>query len=213
MLKKLSYKTVSLELFEKTKPALEANLFGIDSHHELKKVERELSSIRQTELLENTTTILGLSEPEEIYSFKTLCRIHHQLFRDIYPWAGKVRTYHIAYEGHTFTVADKLIFYAEQVFDDFKKKVEHGFEDRADFVESSARFLNLVNTLHPFPNGNGRSQRNLLLLHFKIHGFYLHWDKIHAWEIYETLKQSFEQNHAPLIALIDKHLDMIERFE
>ncbi|VAW43952.1 hypothetical protein MNBD_GAMMA04-1036, partial [hydrothermal vent metagenome] len=35
------------------------------------------------------------------------------------------------------------------------------------------------------------------------------WSNIHQWEIYETLKQSFEGNREPLERLLDKHLEKI----
>lgn len=209
-MKKSFYETVSDELFEQSKPAINANLFGIDSYHKLKDVERALSSIRQTELLEDADKLLGLSYSEDIYSFSTLCLIHKHLFHDIYPWAGKIRAYDMRYESHEFTPANRLVHYGEQVFDNFKAKVEGGFIDEGEFVSESARFLNLINTLHPFPDGNGRTQRNMMLLHFGAHGFYLHWDRIHQWEIYATLKESFEQNFDPLERLIHKHLDKLE---
>ena len=116
----------------------------------------------------------------------------------------------MGYDGHFFTNADQLIFYGEKVFNDFKDKVQIGFCDKKEFIQESARFLNLINTLHPFPDGNGRSQRNVISLHFNYHGFELNWTSIHQWEIYETLKQSFEGNLEPLERLIEKHLLTLE---
>ncbi len=112
----------------------------------------------------------------------------------------------MGYDGHYFTNANDLIFYGEQVFDTFKDKVSQGFEGRESFVKESACFLNLMNTLHPFPDGNGRSQRNVISLHFNYHCFDFDWSKLHQWEVYETLKQSFEGNLEPLERMIDKNL-------
>ena len=117
-----------------------------------------------------------------------------------------LRSFDMKYDFHVFTPANMLVYYGAQVFDDFKAKVETGFQDRQEFIKESVKFLNLFNTLHPFPDGNGRSQRNIISMHLNYHGFYLNWDMIHQWEIYETLKQSFDGNYEPLEYLFDRHL-------
>lgn len=183
-----------------------ANAFGILNLKELEALELELSSVRQAELILDISTIASTSIPQYLYSFKAYTLIHEQLFSDLYPWAGKIRGFDMGYDGHHFTSANDLVFYGEQVFDTFKDKVSQGFEDRESFVRESARFLNLMNILHPFPDGNGRSQRNLISLHFNYHGFEFDWSSIHQWEIYETLKQSFEGNMAPLERMLNKVL-------
>lgn len=183
-----------------------ANFFGIKNKKELGSLERELSSVRQAELISSIPVIIFSSIPEYLYSFKTYTVIHQRLFSDLYPWAGKLRAFDMGYDGHAFTNADELVYYGERVFDEFKNKVKEGFFDRAEFIKESAQFLNLMNTLHPFPDGNGRSQRNIISLHFNYHGFELNWGGIHQWEVYETLKQSFEGNMDPLERMLNKHL-------
>lgn len=208
LLNKLSYEKVSEEELHPYKDAkgIYANNFDILIKKDLDSLERELSSVRQAELISEIPTILGMSIPEYLYSFKTYTLVHNRLFSDLYPWAGKLRGFDMGYDGHYFTNAEELSFYGDKVFNEFRKAVEKGFDDRKDFVEQSARFLNLINTLHPFPDGNGRSQRNIISLHFNYHGFDFDWSKIHQWEVYETLKQSFEGNMEPLERMLDKHL-------
>jgi cell filamentation protein len=190
----------------KDAPGTYANFFDIKSTKELSTLERELSSVRQAELLSEIPTISQLSIPDYLYQFSTLILIHKRLFEDLYPWAGKIRGFEMGLGYHRFTQADSIIHYGEKVFSDFKAQVEQGFDDQAHFVKETAHFLNLINMLHPFPDGNGRTQRNIINLHLNYHGFELKWAKIQRWEIYETLKQAFEANDTPLVELFHKHL-------
>lgn len=210
---KFSYEKVSEEALHPYHNAksIYANYFDIKSKKELDSLERSLSSIRQAELvLERTSSFLPPQKVlNTLYSFEFYTDIHLKLFCDLYPWAGKIRNFDMAYDGHVFTCAEKLVFYGEKVFTEFKQKVKEGFCTQFLFVKESARFLNLINTLHPFPDGNGRTQRIIMNLHFNYHGFSFNWSNIHQWEIYETLKQSFEGNREPLERLLDKHLEKI----
>jgi len=164
-LNKLSYEKVSEKELHPYREAkgIYANTFDILDKKSLDSIEREISSVRQAELIANISNISEFATPNYLYCFKTYTIIHHKLFSDIYPWAGKIRGFDMAYDGHIFTNANELIFYGEKVFQKFREKVEAGFTNREDFVKASARFLNLINTLHPFPDGNGRTQRNIIM--------------------------------------------------
>ena len=64
------------------------NKLNIQNLERLHEAERDYSSIRQVELYKQ-----GISGD---FSLKHLCSIHKQLFQDIYPWAGKIRTVDIS---------------------------------------------------------------------------------------------------------------------
>lgn len=211
-MKASSYKTVSEEELHPYTLAksIYANHFDIIDKAKLDELERQFSAIRQAELIARLPALDQVTLPDYLYSFKTYTLMHYRLFSDLYPWAGMLRSFDMKYDSHIFTSADKLIFYGEQVFNNFKTKVKCGFQDRSEFIKESANFLNFINTLHPFPDGNGRSQRNIISMHLNYHGFYLNWDRIHKWEIYETLKQSFEGNSEPLEYLFDRSLVEID---
>jgi len=207
-LSKLLYEKVSEEQLHPYPEAkgIYANNFNILDKRELDSLERELSTVRQAELISEISTIINIAIPQYLYNFQTYTIIHQRLFSDLYPWAGKIRDFDMSYDGHIFTNSKELIFYGEKVFIEFRDQIEQGFENQAQFIKESAKFLNLINTLHPFPDGNGRSQRNIINMHFNYHGFELNWNNIHKWEIYETLKQSFEGNIEPLERMLKKHL-------
>jgi cell filamentation protein len=117
----------------------------------LHQAERDYSSIRQAELVKKGVT--------GDFSMKHLCSIHRQLFQDIYTWAGKTRTVDIS-KGTIFC----LVQFIDSQFDDMYRKLkkENFLKDITDKKEMSIRlayYLGELNMIHPFREGNGRTQR------------------------------------------------------
>jgi cell filamentation protein len=117
----------------------------------LHQAERDYSAIRQAELVKKGVT--------GDFSMKHLCSIHKQLFQDIYTWAGKTRTVDIS-KGTVFC----LVQFIDSQFDDMycKLKKENFLKNIADKMEMSVRlayYLGELNMIHPFREGNGRTQR------------------------------------------------------
>ena len=91
-----------------------------------------------------------------------LSRIHHHLFQDVYDWAGKVRTVDLRKNtpGADPFVPAALIgraagFCAEELAGDQQLR---GL-DRTRFIERLTHHYDQINHLHPFREGNGRTQR------------------------------------------------------
>jgi cell filamentation protein len=117
----------------------------------LHQAERDYSAIRQAELVKKGVT--------GDFSMKHLCSIHKQLFQDIYTWAGKTRTVDIS-KGTIFC----LVQFIDSQFDDMYRKLkkENFLKDITDKNEMSVRlayYLGELNMIHPFREGNGRTQR------------------------------------------------------
>lgn len=117
----------------------------------LHMAERDYSSVRQTELMMQGVT--------GDFSFKHLCSIHKQLFQDIYTWAGKTRTVDIS-KGTVFC----LVQFIEMQFEDLYRKLKKenflkDITDKAEMSERLAFYLCELNMIHPFREGNGRTQR------------------------------------------------------
>ena len=85
--------------------------------------------------------------------------IHRQLFQDIYAWAGMVRTVDIS-KGTIFC----LVQFIENQFAFLYRKLqkEKFLMDITDREEMSVRlafYFAEINMIHPFREGNGRTQR------------------------------------------------------
>ena len=92
------------------------------------------------------------------FDFKHLKEIHRFIFQDVYDWAGKVRTIDIG-KNNLFCRAQFINEYATEVFGDFYSSCFDAREDREAFVEKVVSHYADLNALHPFREGNGRSQR------------------------------------------------------
>ncbi len=92
------------------------------------------------------------------FDFQHLKDIHRFIFQDVYDWAGKVRTIDIG-KNNLFCRAMFIDAYAEEVFGDFYSSCRKAKGDRKAFVTTVVNHFADLNALHPFREGNGRSQR------------------------------------------------------
>lgn len=96
------------------------------------------------------------------FDFEHYKLIHRFLFSDLYDWAGEVRTVDISKKGTRFTPASNVETRAELIFKRLKER--NYFKDLAhtEFVDEIVDFYCNTNALHPFREGNGRTQRAFL---------------------------------------------------
>ncbi len=178
------------------------NKFDIRDGRELAKVEREISIVKAAVL---TDTITGKFDLEHLKS------IHHFLFCDIYEWAGKIRTVDIA-KGNIFC----MVQFIEQQFEELYAKLRHdnflkGAED-IDYVSKKISFyLSEINVIHPFREGNGRTQRIYCQQLCKNTGkFYLDFSMASENEMLEASVASFLCDYSKMDMLIRKCIKEIE---
>ena len=81
------------------------------------------------------------------------------LFEDLYEWAGKPRTVDISKKGTQFCPAAQIESTAKAIFARLKSKISFVGLDRAHFISAIVDFYERTNELHPFREGNGRTQR------------------------------------------------------
>lgn len=129
------------------------NKLGIKAEEMLNQYERRLVAIRQAELIENP--IVGNLD------FDHLKEIHRYLFQDLYYWAGESRNCNIAKQD-LFCLAQHIDSYAESIFSDLRKKQFYINENEDEIIVSLVNFFGDLNALHPFREGNGRSQREFI---------------------------------------------------
>ena len=91
-----------------------------------------------------------------------LLAIHKQLFHNIYDWAGKIRTVDIrknVENSEHFLIVSKIRDATNYVFSELAKENYLRGLDRAKFIKRLAYFYDQLNFIHPFREGNGRTQR------------------------------------------------------
>lgn len=136
------------------------NKLGAKNLAELYKLEKDFVNLRAKKL--------ALSPISGDFDYKHLKDIHHFLFMDVYTWAGKDRNelgINTAFiKGETiFVPANKLDFYADEIFTELNK---NGYlkncKSDDEFFDLYAELFADLNALHPFREGNGRTQRIFL---------------------------------------------------
>lgn len=141
------------------------NKFDIRDEDKLKKVEADITFAKATILESNP-----ISDKFDLEHYKA---IHRFLFEDIYDWAGSFRTVDMAKKGTSFCSADQLDDVAKKCFDRLAENNLFSDLDRDEFVDAVVDFYCVTNMLHPFREGNGRTQRIFIsqLIHHNGYDF------------------------------------------
>ena len=92
------------------------------------------------------------------FDFDHYKRIHQFLFCDLYDWAGQIRTINLSKKGTAFVPAAEIESCAVACFKRLAEFSGEGMSHR-ELAEEVADFYHTVNMLHPFREGNGRTQR------------------------------------------------------
>jgi cell filamentation protein len=175
------------------------NREGIDDRHLLLAFESLKVSVRLEQLQ---------AKPIRIKNAETLLDIHRHLFQDVYLWAGKIRTVEISKGGkpffplshfrNAFLSVDVLIAQYRQT----------GINDKRLLVHQLAEILDHINFLHPFREGNGRTQREFLRLLALEKGLTLNLNPPDNADIYERYMSGTINGDVELLATL--MLDIIK---
>ena len=110
--------------------------------------------------------------------------IHQYLFQDVYSWAGEFRTTVLGKAEQLgrppvwFTPPHLLEHEAERIFESLSRADLLRGLPRLPFAHQAARLLAEINKLHPFREGNGRTQRIFLNAVAQQVGHQLHFDVV-----------------------------------
>jgi cell filamentation protein len=90
--------------------------------------------------------------------------VHRHLFQDVFAWAGKPRNVRLAKGGSSFCYPEYIENEMRILFDGLKAM--RGLRRLApmEFANMAATFLATLNAIHPFREGNGRTQLTFLAL-------------------------------------------------
>ena len=146
--------------------------------------------------------------PIKIQGIDSLFVIHKHLFQDIYAWAGKKRIVEISKEGKQFFPTshfDNAFRYIDQLIAGFKKIPK---DNKRKLAEKLAEILDNVNYLHPFREGNGRTQREFLRLLAAEKGLALNLNPPDNKSVYERyMKGTVDSDLETLSELIFELID------
>lgn len=161
----------------------------------LESFELEMSTLRSQEPL-----------PDGQFNPTHYRRIHHHLFQDVYAWAGKYRTVRTSKGGNPFAFPEHISPYMDQVFGKLALPALKPGSSEADFLDAAADFLAELNAIHPFREGNGRSQLSLMHLVGERAGHPLVLTRINRDTFLPAMIASFDRDLVPLRADLQKLL-------
>lgn len=174
------------------------NLPGIQNHDRLQQFEAVSTANRISELRLNP--IAGF------FDITHLQNIHRHIFQDVYSWAGKFRVVDIRKEGEFWFCRHAFI---TQTLSDLLKRLQD--ENRLlntkpqQFAARAGYYMNELNAIHPFREGNGRAHREFIReLGFNA-GLHLDWTQVSRDQMYSASAAGFQKGDSgPMMALIEK---------
>ncbi len=173
------------------------NRFDIKDPKRLQKVEQLLFENRVAQLPKNT----------DFRSYEGFKKIHAHLFQDVFKWAGKERGYMTVRGQSPFAAPPFIEKSMNKVFQQLKDQKFLVGMDMAQFAKHAARHVNEINAVHPFPDGNGRTQRVWLQHLAKNAGYHVILKASDRRRWNEASRVGFEKlDHKPMADLIGQRL-------
>ncbi len=163
----------------------------------LHDAERAITTVRTAELLKKPLP--------KIFDFATLKSIHKFLFAEIYSWAGQPREVRIA-KTSLFCNPQFIEQSAKDIFADLKRENYLRELDQDTLIERLAYYMGEVNALHPFREGNGRTQRIFFLQLAEAAGYKLAFAQMDKDRLLQADIEAMRFNYAPLQALLRENL-------
>ena len=153
----------------------------------------------QLEAFELEMTTLRSKEPLPAGSFDAAhyCSIHRHLFQDVYRWAGKYRSLRTFKGGNAFCYPEYIERAMDKLFQTLSRTLDASDEDI--FIQEVAQFLAELNAIHPFREGNGRSQLSFLSMIAERAGFPFDLSKLSPGPFMAAMITSFGGDLAALI--------------
>jgi cell filamentation protein len=130
--------------------------------------------------------------------------IHKHIFQDVYKWAGQLRTVEIAKPGSPFFAFERyLVSSLDNLTDQLKAQGQLLGLATDDFAIRAGHYLGEINAIHPFREGNGRTQQEFIRELALKAGHRIEWTTIAREQMCAASKVSFEQaNSSGLAAVI-----------
>lgn len=165
-----SIDTITADCYEGTTCLI--NKFGITDDKQLSLIEGQITFAKGSELERNP--IKGN------FDFEHYKAIHKYLFDEIYEWAGKIRTVDMSKKGTNFAKANEIEKLADACFLRLKSENYFKRQEFDEFISNIVDFYCVTNMLHPFREGNGRTQRIFISQLIRYSGYDIDFSSINT---------------------------------
>lgn len=170
------------------------NRLGITDPERLREAEAGLTMAALADL--GTRTVPGGYDLAHLRSF------HREIFGDLYPWAGEIRVVGIG-RSEPFCLPQHIETYSAEVFGALAKERHLRGLPRDGFVDRLTHYFAEVNAIHPFREGNGRTQRAFFRQLSREAGWPVNWSGLDPDTNTEASKASLRGDNAPLRRVLE----------
>jgi cell filamentation protein len=167
------------------------NLLDLRTQHELSTFEAMITAQRADEPL-----------PAGNLTAAHYRAIHRHLFQDVYEWAGQYRTIRTGREGNWFCFPENIEREMTRLFNALATEQYYRDLSAEAFAAKAAHFIANLNAIHPFREGNGRTQNVLLRLLAAQAGHPIDFSGLVAQTMLDAMVASFKGDERPLASLI-----------
>ena len=179
------------------------NRLGLTDRVDLATAEKRLTTARIGQL--RRRRLPGNYDLEHLRVF------HWTIFQDVYPWAGQLRTVLIVKAGASFCLPHQIVETAADVFGRLADDRYLRGRDQEAFLNGLTALLAEVNALHPFREGNGRTQRAFLSQLARDAGYRLHWQHVDRDINIDAARAAADGDLAPMRALLDPVVERVRQ--
>ncbi len=138
--------------------------------------------------------ILQSNTPEKPLS---ITKIHQYLFADLYQWAGQIRN-HPLWKWQNFCPENILVDELRGCTTAIEQHMTSA-ENIRTIIEQLAKDYSRLNWIHPFQDGNGRTQREFLRQNLAKNGFIIDLHNTRYKDMEYASKQGCLHNYKPFI--------------
>src|ERR1035438_8476060 len=117
--------------------------------------------------------------------------IHARIFQNIYPWAGEFRQVNLRRSAsYYFAIVQLLETNLSSTLAKLAAENHLKGLDAAAFASRAAYYLGELNTIHPFREGNGRTQREFIRELAAEDGRRINWNRVTRQQMYDASVES-----------------------
>ena len=130
------------------------NSFGFRAQTDLSKAEARITVLRLDQI--QRRPVAGKFDLDHLQD------IHRHIFRDVYSWAGQLRTVSMSKGASLFCRHEFIASEGMRIFGQLRQENMLRSLPQDGFCDRLAYYFGEINALHPFREGNGRTQRVML---------------------------------------------------
>lgn len=134
-------------------------------------------------------------------------RVHRHLFKDVYTWAGQYRQVRVSKGDSAFCYPEYIPQEMKKLFEGLRRQNFLQGLSAQLFARKAAIFLANLNAIHPFRDGNGRSQIAFMALVAASAGHPLRLSRLVPGDFMAAMIRSFQGDEEPLVEQMIRLLD------